>query len=154
MVVCGDKRWDKGNSFTLRNRPQLGIALRASARRVRGHTDSDLQVAFELAQLRAEIVACDQRRTVADGFAFDQVPVPGQQPAILAQRAFEQPFVGCGLLIDGVVAQQAQPPRQPSEHNVGDKGLGRCHADRLLHRRGREPDEIRSESLSELLGEQ
>src|SRR5512135_3634721 len=74
---------------------------------------------LELAQLTFDIIACDQRVTTAEELALHQTPIACEQPAVFAECALDQHGVCDHLFVRRVVAENAQPAREATEHGIG-----------------------------------
>lgn len=82
----------------------------------------ETELASELVQLAVEVVACDQGVAPAKDFAQQEISIPGQEPAILAKRLFDQEIVRDGRFVRRVIPQNAKPPREPAQHSIGHEG--------------------------------
>lgn len=89
-----------------------------------GHVEIDHVIPMELTQLPLDQVAHDQAMTATEELAQDQMPIPREQPPVFAKCTLNQDVVRDCLFIGGVVAENAQPAREATEHRIGYEALG------------------------------
>src|SRR5574341_222966 len=93
---------------------------------------------MELTQLIFEVIAFDESVTTTEDLALCQVPIAREQPPVLPDHALDQHIVRDHLFVSRVIAEDAQPAREATEHRVGHKSR-----DRLIrlskHVQGAEP---------------
>lgn len=137
-MLLGDKRKDEGNGFVVRDRCEHNVAIRAPIAPTVVHIEIDLEVLVKLTQLAFKVIACDQGASATEELAKHQTTVACEQPPVLFDRAHDQGIVRDDLFVGDVVAKNAQPAGEPSEHGIGYEACGRM-GDRGYHVRGRAP---------------
>ncbi len=104
---------------------ERGVAIGAPERSVFGHVKAQGQFITELTELVGEIIARDQGMTAAEHSASCQVSVAREEPPILPEYTLDQHRVRDDLFISRVVTEDAEPPREATEHRIGHKSRDR-----------------------------
>lgn len=94
----------------------------------------DLETLMQLTQLNFEVIAFDESVTTTDDLALCQVPVAREQPPVFAERAFDQHLVCDHLFVGRVVAENAQPACEATEHGIGHEAYDRFGLSKQIHR--------------------
>ena len=73
----------------------------------------------ELTELIVQVIAHDQSAATAKHFPLRQVSVACEQLAVLPEHTLDQHLIWDNLFISRVVAEDAKPSRQATEHGIG-----------------------------------
>lgn len=118
-VFLGYTRRDLRHRLIIRERHQPFIAVRTAIAALIIHAEIDLKVPVELAELAFHVIARDQGVAVAEHLALGQISVASQEPPILSEHTFDQGLIFNDLFIRRIVAEDAQPAREATEHRIG-----------------------------------
>jgi hypothetical protein len=130
------------------NGTERGVAIGAPERSVFSHVKAKGQFIMELTELVVDVVARDQSMTATEHSASRQISVAREQPAILAKHTLDQHLVRDDLFVRRVIPEDAEPPREATEHRIGHKS-GDWLIGRSMRVQGAQPP---SADLSILLG--
>lgn len=125
MMFLGYVRRDLRHCLFARNRHQSFIAVRTAIAALITHTEIDLKVPVELAELAFHVIARDQCVAAAEDSSLGQVSIAREQPPILPKRTRDQRLIFNDLFVGGVVAEDTQPAGQAAEHRINHEADGR-----------------------------
>lgn len=124
-MVLRDKGRDKRSGNFRRDEYKDNIAIRTAIVSLMGHVEIDLEVSMELTQLSVNFIACDQGMPIAKELTQCQTPISCKQPAMFAHHTLDQCFVRDHLFVGSVVAENAEPACEATEHRIGHEALDR-----------------------------
>lgn len=125
LEVLRDKGKDKMNCNFRRDGYEDDVTICTTIVPLMGHVEIDLEVPMELAQLSFDQVAHDQGMPTTKELAQCQTSISCKQPAMFAHHTLDQCFVRDHLFVGGVVAENAEPACEATEHRIGHEALDR-----------------------------
>jgi hypothetical protein len=125
VVMPRDEGWNQSGRLSSGNGMEHDITVGASELSLFGKIKVKGKFVTELTELVIEVIARDQGMTAAEYSASCQISVAREEPPILPEHTLDQHLVRDDLFISRVVAEDAKPPCEATEHRIGHKSRDR-----------------------------